>query len=72
VTRDGSAGDLVATIASVERGEALCSPRAAAALLDRVATLAREPIARGEPLTPRETEVLAPIAAGLSTARRFQ
>ena len=40
VPPDASTGDVLAAIASVERGEALCSPRAAAALLDRVAALA--------------------------------
>ena len=66
VSRDGSAGDVVAAIASVERGEALCSPRAAAALLERVAALAREPAAAGESLTAREHEILDLITAGLS------
>ena len=66
VTREASTAELLAAIASVERGEALCSPRAAAALLDRVATLATEPVAAREPLTAREKEILGLITAGLS------
>ena len=67
VTREASTAELLAAIASVERGEALCSPRAAAALLDRVATLAAaEPVAAREPLTAREKEILGLITAGLS------
>jgi two-component system, NarL family, nitrate/nitrite response regulator NarL len=67
VTRDASVAELLAAMDSVQRGESLFSPRAAAALLDRVATLAREPTAAGrEPLTAREKEILSLLAAGLS------
>jgi DNA-binding NarL/FixJ family response regulator len=69
VTRDGSLADLIATVESVGRGEALCSPRIAAMLLRRVAALSRE---RREPpnavarLTYRELEVVELIGDGLS------
>src|SRR3954451_21459532 len=43
VTREGSVEDVVAAVESVARGEMLCSPRMAATLLQRVATLALEP-----------------------------
>lgn len=66
VTREASTAELLAAIASVQRGEALCSPRAAAALLNRVATLAKGPVAAPGPLTAREKEILALIDAGLS------
>ncbi len=66
VTRDGSQADLVAAIESVERGEAVCSPRAAAALLERVAVLASEPPPADGRLTARESEILDLLEAGLS------
>ena len=53
--RDGSFTDLVVMIHSVVRGETVCSPRAAAALLRRVAVLAR---AAG-PSPARGTSVVA-------------
>jgi two-component system nitrate/nitrite response regulator NarL len=76
VSRDGSTGDLIATIDSVVRGETLCSPRIAATLLQRVAALAAErgtaaPVAS---LTPRQREILGLIGQGLSNkeiARRL-
>jgi DNA-binding NarL/FixJ family response regulator len=59
-------GDLMAAIESVERGEAACSPRAAAALLRRVAGLSTEPAGADECLTAREAEILRLIDEGLS------
>ncbi|CAA9531347.1 MAG: hypothetical protein AVDCRST_MAG67-4289 [uncultured Solirubrobacteraceae bacterium] len=67
VTRDGSAADLVATIRSAARGEALCSPRVAARLMQRVAALARDDPAREcAGLTPRELQIVRLIDEGLS------
>jgi two-component system, NarL family, nitrate/nitrite response regulator NarL len=68
VTRDSSIDDLVATVKSVARGEARCSPRMAAALLRRVANLAAEQQAKGVEarLTPRECDILGLIENGLS------
>jgi two-component system, NarL family, nitrate/nitrite response regulator NarL len=68
VTRDASLGELVEIVASVARGEMLCSPRIAALLNRRVAAVAgvrrgHHPAAR---LTPRETEIVALMAEGLS------
>jgi DNA-binding NarL/FixJ family response regulator len=76
VSRDGSISDLIATIDSVVRGEALCSPRVAATLLQRVATLAAEhrTAATGASLTPRQREIVELIGQGLSNkeiARRL-
>ncbi|MGH8905739.1 MAG: LuxR C-terminal-related transcriptional regulator [Egibacteraceae bacterium] len=64
----GSFADLMAVMKSVACGETVCSPRIAATLLRRVATLAtaQEPCARPARLTPREREVLALIEQGLS------
>jgi DNA-binding NarL/FixJ family response regulator len=66
VTRDGSASDLVAAIECARKDEALCSPRAAAALLARVAVLSTVPPADNPRLTARESEILALLEAGLS------
>ena len=67
VTRDASIDDLVATIDSVVRGEALLSPTVGATLLRGVAAPAvgdRHDI--GERLTAREWEVLDLVGEGLS------
>jgi two-component system nitrate/nitrite response regulator NarL len=76
VTRDGSIEDVVAAVESAARGELLCSPRIAATLFQRVATLALE--RAGETiesrLTNRELEILDLIDQGLSNkeiARRL-
>jgi DNA-binding NarL/FixJ family response regulator len=77
VTSDASLDELVAAIESVARDEALCSPSVTAALMRRLASLARErpessPI---EPLTAREREILELIDDGLSNkqiAQRLQ
>jgi two-component system, NarL family, nitrate/nitrite response regulator NarL len=68
VTREQSPDELVAAIESAARGEALCSPRVAAALLERIAALASErgPAAAAVPLTAREQEIIALIDLGLS------
>lgn len=76
VTREGSVEDVVAAVESVARGEMLCSPRMAATLLQRVATLAleRSPGNIEARLTRRELEILDLIDQGLSNkeiARRL-
>jgi two-component system nitrate/nitrite response regulator NarL len=76
VPRDGTSDDLIATVKSVARGEALCSPRAAATLLRRVAVLAAErpSVSARASLTPRQAEILELIGQGLSNkeiARRL-
>jgi len=68
VTREQAIGDLVDALTAVARGEAVCSPKAAAMLLHRVSVLAG---ANGRPaaahsLTEREQEILGLIRAGLS------
>ena len=76
VTRDGSVEDVVAAVESAARGELLCSPRMAATLFQRVATLAleRSPASIESRLTNRELEILDLIDQGLSNkeiARRL-
>jgi DNA-binding NarL/FixJ family response regulator len=68
VTHDDSPADLVATIRSVNRGDLLCSPRVAGALLRRVATLASDRSAgrHDARLTSRELEILRLLDEGLS------
>jgi DNA-binding NarL/FixJ family response regulator len=68
LSREGSVEDLVATVRSVARGEALCSPRIAATLLRRVATLAseRQSSTGRVHLTAREREIVRLIDEGLS------
>jgi two-component system, NarL family, nitrate/nitrite response regulator NarL len=68
VTREASVEDLVASVESVTRGEALCSPRMAASLLRRLASLAAEsrPSADWFRLTRRELEIVGLMADGLS------
>jgi two-component system, NarL family, nitrate/nitrite response regulator NarL len=68
VTCEQSPDELVAAIESATRGEALCSPRVAAALLERLASLAseREPAEVTIPLTAREQEIIGLIDLGLS------
>lgn len=77
VTTDASAEEVVSVVESVARGEALCSPRIAAALLQRVATLSRgeQPSPGRAALTAREREIVDLIEQGLSNkeiARRLQ
>jgi two-component system nitrate/nitrite response regulator NarL len=68
VPREGSFDDLVSAVESAARGELLCSPRMAAALFRRLATLAedREPGAGVPHLTAREMEILHLIEDRLS------
>jgi DNA-binding NarL/FixJ family response regulator len=70
---DGSLSELVATIAGSRRDEMGCSPRAAAVLFRRIASLSRPSQDRPSsdrhdvaPLTTREAEVIALIDRGLS------
>jgi DNA-binding NarL/FixJ family response regulator len=68
VPRDASVDHLVAVIESAARGEAICSPRIAASLLRRVATLAAGQgagVPQGQ-LTSREREIVGLIDRGLS------
>ncbi len=68
VPREAGVSELVVTVQSVGRGELLCSPRVAAALLKRVTMLStsRDPAADGSHLTAREREVLRFVERGLS------
>jgi DNA-binding NarL/FixJ family response regulator len=68
VLRDASVDELVATLRSVARGETLCSPKVAATLLKRLASLAAERQTwRTHPhLTRREREILGYVDVGLS------
>jgi DNA-binding NarL/FixJ family response regulator len=68
VPREASVDHLVAVIESAARGEAICSPRIAASLLRRVATLAAGQsggVPQGQ-LTGREREIVGLIDRGLS------
>lgn len=68
VTRDGTAADVVVAIQSAVRDEVTCSPRVAALLFQRVATLseATRGAQAGPMLTRREREIATLIAEGLS------
>jgi len=68
VTTEASADEIVLVVESVARGEMPCSPRLAATLLQRVATLAQERRTPSElvTLTSREREIVALIGEGLS------
>jgi DNA-binding NarL/FixJ family response regulator len=70
VSRDQSIGDLVAAITSVARGELVCPPRIASALMSRVSTLGYARRERAEvpvtPLTYREQEIALLVEQGLS------
>lgn len=68
VTREAGIGDLVAAVQSVARGELLCSPRVAALLRERLATLAASRgTAEGDAhLTTRELAILQFLEGGLS------
>jgi DNA-binding NarL/FixJ family response regulator len=77
VSRGAAVADLIAVLECVGRGELLCSPHAAAALLRRVTALAAGRGGAASPdyvLTPREREIAALLEAGLSNkdiARRL-
>ena len=68
VTHDGSISDLVGTIRSATSGELPCSPRVAAAMAHRLATLARDNESEFgvRCLTAREMEVVRLIDRGMS------
>ena len=66
VDRDGTIDALVAAVVGALRGELACSPRIAAMMCDRLASLAGTRPEAAEPLTRREREVAALIAEGLS------
>ena len=67
VTRGGGLSELVSIIHSVDRGELICSPRAAAALRERVTVLASEHTMESRrPLTKRERDILALLERGFS------
>ena len=67
VSRDSGPDELVAIVESVARGELLCSPQVAARLFRRLAIAPRATAADPSVLlTPREREVLALVARGLS------
>lgn len=68
VPRHASLADLMATLESAARGEALFSPRMAASLLRRVAALAAtQPAGSAQMrLTPREREILRLLDEGLA------
>ncbi len=66
VPRDASLADLVTAIRSVARGEALCSPRIAAALLRRLAARSLVGEGRMRRLTARELEIVELLDEGLS------
>jgi two-component system, NarL family, nitrate/nitrite response regulator NarL len=71
---DGSLGDVLATLANVERGESVVSPRIATTLIRRVRALGDSFVHDGVPLTAREREILRLIERGLSNkeiARRL-
>jgi DNA-binding NarL/FixJ family response regulator len=80
VSREGSLDELLATVVRVTNGEVVCSPRIAAGLFRRVASLSTR-VQNGYPphlpaatLTPRETEVIELINEGFSNkeiARRL-
>jgi two-component system, NarL family, nitrate/nitrite response regulator NarL len=67
VAQDGSLEDLVAAVLRAFRGELVCSPRIAALLFSRVATLSngRAVASAATPLTRREREIAALVSAPL-------
>lgn len=68
VTRDASLEDLLASVSVAAAGGSLCSPRLAAVLLARVASLAgeRRPSSALAELTRREREIALLLEEGLS------
>ena len=66
--RNSSAADLAAAVRHAARGEVLCSPRVVALLAGRIAKLSaeRSKTSQLDSLTPRERDVLALVAQGLS------
>jgi two-component system, NarL family, nitrate/nitrite response regulator NarL len=66
VCRDASAAELAAIVRSAVRDEVLCSPKIAASLLRRVASLASRASGAAGTLTMRERQVLALMRDGLA------
>ncbi|GAA0920709.1 response regulator transcription factor [Virgisporangium aurantiacum] len=68
VASEGSLDDVVGTVESVARGDAVCSPRVTAALLRRVSGTGGEPARAAAQirLTPRERQIVGLIDTGLS------
>jgi DNA-binding NarL/FixJ family response regulator len=67
VMHNGTAEDLVAAVRSALRGELMCSPRVAALLFNRMATLSNSPLTdlADAPLTRREREIAVLVARNL-------
>ncbi len=72
VSREASFSEMLETIEAVSRGQTPCSPQVAASVLARIEELASHPSQRctrtidpAVQLTPRESEVLQLVAAGL-------
>jgi two-component system, NarL family, nitrate/nitrite response regulator NarL len=74
VTSEASITDLIAAIESVAHGEALCPPSIVAALLLRLASLARDRQTNNAALalTDRERQIVSLIDAGLSNKQIAQ
>jgi two-component system nitrate/nitrite response regulator NarL len=66
VDRNGTIDVLIAAVLGALRGEVACSPRVAAMMCDRLASLAVTRSDSAVPLTRRERDVAALIAEGLS------
>jgi DNA-binding NarL/FixJ family response regulator len=68
VPRDGSAGDLIASIESAARGEVRCSPKIAGVLFRKIAALSKGRTNAGHDaaLTAREAQILRLLQRGLS------
>lgn len=72
VPRDASLDEMLETIEAVDRGQTPCSPQVAASVLARIEELVGQrprqsarKLERAPQLTPRESEVLRLVAAGL-------
>ncbi|HEY4575369.1 MAG TPA: response regulator transcription factor [Thermoanaerobaculia bacterium] len=69
VLKGATVDELIATILRIHQGETLCSPRILAAVVARITSLSwlgtETPPRQVEPLTLRELEILALVAAGL-------
>ena len=72
VSQEASVAEMLETIEAVRHGQTPCSPQVAASVLARIEELAGQRPPRTEPtlahkvqLTPRESEVLKLVAAGL-------
>jgi DNA-binding NarL/FixJ family response regulator len=68
VLQEETLDGLIAKVRTVDQGQTFCSPRILASVLARIASLSRLPAVPPrvvEPLTAREREILALLAAGL-------